>query len=103
MLQSISIFAIFLKMDVFPNRKNRLDWKIWEDMLLARLKPGEEAIDPLVVKSFTLDELDKTVDARVTLSLKGENSDFPFVVEAKSQSTPLVIRNAIAQVKAAAQ
>lgn len=90
-------------MGIFPNKKNNLDWKIWEEKLLARLKPGEEAIPPLVVRSVRVDELDKNVDARVILGLKGETSDYSFVVEAKSRSTPLVIRSAMAQAKAAAQ
>jgi len=90
-------------MTFFLSKKNNLNWKIREKDLLARLKPGQVAIAPLVVKKFSLDETKSDVDARVTLGLPGEAARFHFVVEAKSRSTPLIVRNAIAQARAAAR
>jgi len=94
--------SIFLKMAIFPHRKNTIDWKIWETDLLSRLKPGESPLHPLVVQEFMMDETARDIDARVTMSLPGDSAKFHFVVEAKSRSTPLTIRTAVAQVRAAA-
>lgn len=79
-----------------PNRK------ITEYDLLSRLESGFELLAPLVVKRrLSLPNYDQA-DARIELGWRDKEEVYSFVVEAKSQNTPLVVQNAIAQVKSMA-
>lgn len=74
--------------------------KITEYDLLFRLEPGSELLSPLVVKSRkSLDAKDRA-DARVELAWANDLESFTFVVEVKTQSTPLMVKNASMQAKA---
>jgi len=74
--------------------------KITEYDLLSRLEPGSKLLAPLVVKKkITLDSKDRA-DARVELAWGDELETASFVIEVKSQSTPLVIQSALTQARA---
>lgn len=74
--------------------------KISESEMLSRFVVGVELLPPLIVTGRPdLGRADH-VDARIQASLPEGTESFQFVVEAKSQSTPLAVRNAVAQVKA---
>jgi len=74
--------------------------KITEYDLLSRLEPGSELLAPLVVKKkIALDSKDRA-DARVELAWADEPGLFPFAVEVKTQSTPLVVKSALIQARA---
>src|SRR6266404_2438724 len=73
--------------------------KFSESELLSLLEAGYELLPPLVVrKRQALDSKDRA-DARLELAWRDELDVFPFVVEAKTQSTPLVVQSAIAQAR----
>lgn len=75
--------------------------KLTEIELLSRLQPGEILLPPLKVKSRLPLNRNDRADARIELSWDERPSAFSFVVEAKAQSTPLMVQNAVAQAKAA--
>ena len=77
--------------------------KLNESELLSRLEPGYEMLPPLVVRRrLTLDPKDRA-DARLELGWRDESSVFAFVIEAKTQSTPLMVQAASTQARAMAR
>ena len=67
--------------------------------IISRLEPGYEFLGPLTVKrKLPLAQGDKA-DARIEVGWGDAPDIYSFVVDAKVQSTPLVVQSAIAQVK----
>ncbi|MDD3544658.1 MAG: hypothetical protein PHG96_04780 [Kiritimatiellae bacterium] len=73
--------------------------KLTEYDILERLEPGKELLSPLVVKRRQERLPGDTADARIDLAFRGGETSYPFVVEVKTQSTPMAVHNAIAQVR----
>jgi hypothetical protein len=74
--------------------------KIDESQMLGRFEVGVDLLSPLIVADRQNLAPADSADARILARLPEGTESFRFVVEAKSQSTPLAVRNAIAQVKA---
>jgi hypothetical protein len=83
-------------------RKQMISRKLRETDLLAIFQPGAAILPPLVVRSCTTLGEEDGADLRAELSWQDENARFPFVIEAKTQSTPSAVRNMINQVREAA-
>jgi hypothetical protein len=77
--------------------------KIREADLLKRLEPGAVLLAPVVVRKMTMEPGRQAVDARIDIGWPRCDEAFPFVVEVKTQSTPAIIRSAIANARAAAR
>lgn len=75
--------------------------KLYEIDLLKRLTPGTVLLRPLQIKSATpeFQTANGYADAGIELAFPDEPERFPFLVEAKTQNTPLAIHNAIAEVR----
>jgi hypothetical protein len=71
--------------------------------LLARVQPGSELLPPLVVLACR--ELDRNdpADARVKIGWRNQSTGFRFVVQAKPQSSALIVQTAVAQARSAAK
>jgi hypothetical protein len=96
-------YAYFSPKDDFSKEKTMKNKKSSEAELLSRLEPGYELLPPLVIRRrLPLDSGDRA-DARVELAWRDEPGVFPFVIEAKTQSTPLVVQSAITQARAMAR
>jgi hypothetical protein len=76
--------------------------KVSESQLLSRLESSVEFLSPLVVRRRKALASGDQADARVELAWRNEEELFPFVVEVKAQSTPLVVQGAITQARALA-
>jgi hypothetical protein len=74
--------------------------KITEKGMLNRLKPGTSILSPLIIRSI-IPKLGKKrcADARIKVSLPDSTTEYSFVIETKSQNTPLAVKTANAQVK----
>jgi hypothetical protein len=71
--------------------------RIHEEDLLKRLTAGSVLLRPLEIKS--LRRKADHIDAWLELGFPADRESFPFLVEAKSQNTPLAVHGAIAQAK----
>lgn len=76
--------------------------KLNESDVLAIFQSGGVLLPPVIVRSCTLPSKEDRVDLRAELSLQDTEERFLFAIEAKSQSTPAAVRNAINQIKAVA-
>ena len=78
--------------------------KTTEAEMLQRLSGGRLILPPLIVRSYLrLSGPPNDVDARIELTLPGEQEGFWFAVEAKSRSTPQIVQAAVAGAKAGAK
>jgi hypothetical protein len=93
---------VFLRRVDFPEGKTMRYRKTSESEMLSRLEVGTPLLPPLVVTDRKYLEKEGCGDARIQARLPEGTESFHFVVEAKSQSTPMAVRNALAEVRACA-
>lgn len=93
---------IFLDMAIFLKEKTMENKKITEMEMINFFKKGEFLLKPLVIE-----EIKKEVavsnklraDALIAAGIPDSNEFYSFIVEMKSSSTPLVVNQAVDQVK----
>ena len=73
--------------------------KITEKEMVARLTAGAPLLPPLVIVSSQTEGIGRA-DARIQVLWPDGGETFPFVLEAKSQSTPQAVMSAVAEARA---
>jgi len=92
----------FLYFSVFSNGKMMLNKKMTEEKMMEFLKEGADLLKPLVIRSVKKDvsvENRYRPDALIEADIPGEKGTFSFAVEVKASNTPLVIKQAVFEIK----